>query len=69
MVNPFQRAPEIEINVSCLLVSRHVVRNAIHPAFRMHLPFRLECGQDSERRLNVRLGHVPGWLRWGWSRS
>ena len=33
---------EIEVDVSRLLIPRHIVRDSVHPAFRVRLQFLLE---------------------------
>ena len=45
-VNAVQVSSQIEINVSGLLVPCHVVRDSIHPAFRVRLQLILERVQN-----------------------
>ena len=45
-------ASEIEVDVSGLLIPRHIVRDSVHPAFRMRLQFILERGQNPECSLD-----------------
>ena len=47
-VNAVQVSSQIEINVSGLLVPCRVVRDSIHPAFRVRLQFILERVQNPE---------------------